>query len=236
MPLILNQRDTESTELMDDENCDRDALNNTYRQFSKINSLISGWKHIYNSRIKPVIKGSDRPYSLLDIGFGGGDIPIKLAQWAAHDKVNLHITAIETDPRALAYAQSIAIPENVTFMHCSSGAMVDSGRTFDFVISNHLLHHLNGHNFHQLLNESEQLSKRLVLFNDIERSDIGYALFNLLSRPVFRSSFITHDGLTSIKRSYTLEELRKQVPNSWDAERLFPFRLLLSYEHKRKSY
>lgn len=232
MPIFFTERDTDSTERMDDPSCDRQALYNTYRQFSTINSILSGWKKIYKSHIKPLAKRADGRLSLLDIGFGGGDIPIKLENWARRDNISLKITAIDTDQRAIDFIHQVNTPPQVTFRHCSSTKLLQSGARFDIVISNHLLHHLHTQDFHKLLDEAKRLSKKRVLFNDIERSDTGYLLFNLLSRPLFRSSFITQDGLTSIKRSYTLQELRHQIPGDWNVQRLFPFRLLLSYQHE----
>lgn len=216
---------------MDDPRCDRMELNNTYRQFSIINSLISRWKYIFETEIKPRCTKTNRSYRLLDIGFGGGDIPLKIAQWAAKNKICLQVTGIEIDKRAYTFARSLEVPDNISYRLQSTSDLLHQNEQFDFVISNHLIHHLNHHSLQKLLYEARQLSTKAVLFNDIERSDIGYALFNLLSRPVFRSSFITADGLTSIKRSYTPEELRQAIPDDWQVMRIFPYRLLLSYYH-----
>jgi 2-polyprenyl-3-methyl-5-hydroxy-6-metoxy-1,4-benzoquinol methylase len=231
MPLFLSTRDTESRELMDDPGCDHGELLNTYRQFGTINSMISGWKQIYKRRIKPNLH-KNKSNSLLDIGFGGGDIPIKIAQWARDDGLKLDITAIETDRRAFNFVQQMDTPSNVTFKHCSSTDLAAQDEQFNFVISNHLLHHLGKIKFQQILDEAKQLSTTGVIFNDLARSDIGYALFNIFSRPVFQSSFITHDGLTSIRRSYTVDELRSAVPAKWIVEKQFPFRLLLRFQHR----
>lgn len=230
MPLLLNHRDTESMEWMDDPDCSTKELFNTYRQFSTINAMISGWKHIYRTRIKPRVD-SKNSISVLDIGFGGGDIPLKLAKWARADNIKMEITAIETDPRAIQFVDTIDTPNNISFEHISSSGLLKNRKRFDIVISNHLLHHLRPPEFDTLLAEAKKLSTKAVFFSDIERSDIGYVLFNLFARPVFRSSFITHDGLTSIKRSYTLQELRQAVPADWNVERKVPFRLILSYSH-----
>lgn len=217
---------------MDDPVCDREALFNTYRQFSVINALISQWKSIYQKYIRPYALSNDNQCSILDIGFGGGDIPVKLAKWCHADNIIPQITAIETDERAFEFIQEVDHPETVSFKLASSSEMTERDQRFDFVISNHLLHHLDGNNFYTILQEARTLSSHRVLFNDIERSDIGYILFNLLSRPIFRSSFITEDGLTSIKRSYTRSELAKKIPNGWQVHTLFPYRLLLTYEHE----
>lgn len=232
MPIFLQQRDTEAREHMDDPNCDREELFNTYRQFSTINSLISRWEKIYNQEIRPACADASRTYRLLDIGFGGGDLPIKISNWARRDHINLEITAIDSDSRAFEFVQHLEVPEKVTFKAISLSELLKGDSSFDFVISNHLLHHLRIDDLQKILDDASSLSRKKVLFNDIERSDVGYLLFNLFSRPLFRSSFITEDGLTSIRRSYTAQELEAIVPSSWTVSKIFPYRLLLSYEHE----
>lgn len=231
MPLFLSSRNTSETERMEDPNCEREELENTYEQFKTINALISQWKALYRKELRPYLRTSDQN-KILDIGFGGGDIPIKLAGWAAEDGIDLHITAVDTDERAFHFVQQMEVPDNLEFLNCSSSELLHSGRQYDFVLSNHLLHHLSPDDLLSTLSEARQLSRRGVLFNDIRRSDLGYLLFNMLARPVFRSSFITQDGLTSIKRSYTPSELAQAVPRGWQVRKLFPFRLLLTYHHE----
>lgn len=168
---------------------------------------------------------------MLDIGFGGGDIPLKLEKWARRDAIDLSITAIENDPRALDYVKKQQISRSIRFLLATPDALFQNGESFHFVISNHLLHHLSQSELQKMLELAQGLSRYKVLFNDIERGDLGYLLFKLLSRPVFRSSFITHDGLISIRRSYTRDELQRTVPKGWRVTRFFPYRLLLEYDH-----
>lgn len=231
MPLFLSQRDITSQERMDDPDCDPEELKNTYRQFSTINSIISQWRHIYKQEIRPSLQ-TNTPKKLLDIGFGGGDIPIALARWASNEKYDLQITAIDPDPRAIDFVQGLEHPENIEFLQCQASDLDPSKEQFDFVISNHLLHHLSHQQLFDVLSQARELSSEAVIFNDIHRSDWAYLLFNLFSRPVFRSSFITADGLTSIKRSYTKKELLEIVPDDWQVESVFPFRLLLKFYHE----
>jgi 2-polyprenyl-3-methyl-5-hydroxy-6-metoxy-1,4-benzoquinol methylase len=230
MPLFLSKRNIHSSEQMDAPNCDPKELENTYHQFSTINALISQWRKIYVQQIRPHAH-ENKTLTILDIGFGGGDIPIKLAEWADEDGINIEITAIDPDKRAFDFAQKLDHPENVRFLNCSIGELDAGTQKFDFVISNHVLHHLNHEQLVEMLVLSKKLSEKAVIFNDGRRSDAAYLLFNIFSRPVFRSSFITQDGLTSIKRSYTYDELENAVPDDWQVHRLFPFRLLLVHEH-----
>ncbi len=229
MPVFLTKRQPDLVEYMDRDDCDPQLLENTYRQFSTINLLLSQWKRIYKSELRPLME-KGKSYSLLDIGFGGGDVPLQLLKWARHDGLELEITAIETDKRAFEFAGQLDSPEQITFKHCSSTDLVSQSRSFDFVISNHVLHHLSKEQTFNILDEAKNLALQKVLFNDIERSDIGYFLFTTFARLIFRNSFIVPDGLISIKRSYTKAELAEVAPAGWQVQRLFPFRLLLKYD------
>lgn len=230
MPFFLSQRDTFSSERMEDPKCDIEELENTYRQFEKVNILLGRWRYLYKKFIRPHLS-NERSRSLLDIGFGGGDIPRRLKQWAVRDNLLLNITAIDPDPRAFAYVQTHSYSESIEFKNCDLSDLDPAIHSFDFIISNHLLHHLSPSELTTMLEQSRSLCTHTVLFNDLRRSDTAYGLFNLLSRPFFHSSMITEDGLISIKRSYTMRELRDFVPIGWQVRQLFPFRLLLIYQH-----
>ena len=216
-------------EEMDRENADPVLLQNTYRQFEKINGLLSQWKSIYKKEIKPHLNKSC-PNTLLDIGFGGGDVPINIHRWAKRDGFDLQITAIEIDERAYQYANQLGAPEEISFNFQSSRELVEKNLSFDFVISNHVLHHLNEKQFYEMLDDAKLLATKKIVFNDIKRSYLGYSLFNICSRILFSDSYITKDGLTSIKRSYTQKELCDSAPPDWKVKSKFPFRLLLIYD------
>ncbi|MBD3617601.1 MAG: methyltransferase domain-containing protein [Gracilimonas sp.] len=226
---FLTKRQPQLTEEMDREDCNQVLLNNTYRQFSVINRLLSQWKKVYKKELRPLMQ-EEKAYSLLDIGFGGGDVTVKLSEWAEQDGINLKITAIDIDRRALDYVQAEYPAKQIYWKYASSTDLVSEHKKFDFVISNHVLHHLHDNQVPLLLNEAKQLASRKVIFNDIERSSIGYVLFNLFSRLIFNNSFITKDGLTSIKRSFTFKELLAVSPSSWKVKSMFPFRLLLIHD------
>ena len=127
---------------------------------------------------------------------------------------------------AAAFARSLP-PSNVRFEQTDTGRLAGRGATFDFVVSNHLLHHLADEDLPTFLGECAELG-RVVLHNDIARADLAYVGFAALTGPFFRGSFITPDGLTSVRRSFTRKELRSVAPEGWRVSSPYPFRLLLS--------
>jgi 2-polyprenyl-3-methyl-5-hydroxy-6-metoxy-1,4-benzoquinol methylase len=227
---FLKNRQPELVEWMDRPDCDLETLNNTYHQFSTINSLLSGWYRIYKTRIRPLCTDKSKTYTLLDIGFGGGDIPLKLAKWATADNINLDILAIELDDRALKFVEKLDAPTNIKFKKLHSSELIEQGKTFDFVISNHVLHHLKDEEVQNLLEEVDQLAKCRILFSDIERNAVGYALFKVITPLLFQNSFITKDGLISIQRSFTFEELEGIIPKKWKLDQMPLFRLVLTLD------
>lgn len=211
---------------MDDPACDLGKLRATYRHFAAINRRFSGWEVVYARYLRPRMQPG-RAYTLLDIGFGGGDIPRRLLEWAARDGLSLSVTAIDPDARAAAFARSLPPIKGLCFEQTDTRTLAERGARFDFVVSNHLLHHLSASELQGLLQDSAQLG-RTVIHNDIARADTAYLGFALLTGPFYRDSFITPDGLTSVRRAYTPSELRAAVPEGWQVSRPLRYRLLLT--------
>ena len=219
----MRDRASDAVEEMDLPGCDPSRLERTYAQFALVNRAIAGWHGIYRTRVRPRLS-PDSPTTLLDIGCGGGDVSVLLARWAAHDGLRLKVTAIDPDPRAILFARGRHATADVTFRQAATAELIDEGDRYDVVVSNHVLHHLDG--LAAFLAESAMLSRGTVVHNDIRRSPAAYALF-FASSWVLAGSYIRRDGLTSIRRSYTAAELASAAPPGWTVARHAPFRNLL---------
>lgn len=234
MSLGLAARAPELAEIMDGP-CDETRLFATYRHFALANRVVSGWRRLYVQRVRPFAlsggraAGASAATRVLDVGFGGGDIPRALAAWADADGLRLDVTAIDPDERALRFAQSVDGRGRVRYLAATSRELRAAGERFDLVVSNHVLHHLGEDERDALLADSLGFGARLVIHDDIERSALAYAAWAVGALPFAVDSFAHVDGLRSIRRSYTASELAALVPG-WRVERLFPWRLLLIRE------
>ncbi|RBP64243.1 2-polyprenyl-3-methyl-5-hydroxy-6-metoxy-1,4-benzoquinol methylase [Brevibacterium sanguinis] len=228
----LSRRDTRARERMDDPDCDRARLERTYAQFRVVNALVAGWARTYRGLIRPLL--SERgPTTLLDIGSGGGDLARALARWGRRDGYDLRITAADPDARAHDWARRAPAVAGVEYRQALSRDLVTAGETFDVVISNHLLHHLDPAALTALLEDSQRLTRLRCVHSDIHRSRLAYALFSVGTWPFFPGSFIRPDGLTSIRRSFTPAELAAAAPG-WRVESGRPFRVLLIHDAARR--
>ena len=221
----MRRRASDAVEQMDLPDCDPNRLERTYRQFALVNGALSGWHRLYVREIRPLLHTGSTT-TVLDVGSGGGDLAIRLSRWAAKDGLRLHVTGIDPDGRAHAFASSRPPVPGVEFRRAHTTELLGEGLTFDVVISNHVLHHLQPAELQQLLADSKELARTKVLHNDLRRSPAAYALFSVAALP-FRGSFIREDGLTSIRRSYTQQELEALAPPGWHVESSSAFHHLL---------
>ena len=220
---FLAQRDLDAIEEMDRPDCDPGKLERTYAQFGVVNAVVSGWRRTYTSLLRPAFS-PDRTNTLLDIGSGGGDVPRVLACWARLDGFPLDVTAIDPDERAHAFATSRPPLPGLSFRRALSSELVAEGAVFDAVVSNHVLHHLDRGEFTGLLDDSGRLARSVAVHSDIARHPLAYALFSAGTLPL-PGSYIRQDGLTSIRRSYTPDELRRAVSDrqGWRVRTAVPF-------------
>lgn len=223
------QRMPQLVELMDDPHCDLDALRRTYAGFGMLNPVVAGWGATYRRLIRPVLSASE-PRTLLDVGSGGGDLARRLSRLARRDGLLLEVTGADPDARAHEYASAHPAP-GVRFVRAFAGEI---GEEFDFVVSNHVLHHVD--DIPGFLGETRRLARVMTVHSDISRSRAASLAFGALTAPFFPApfalgpvrggSFIRPDGLVSIRRSYTPEELRTAAGPGWRVIAQNPTRLL----------
>ncbi len=224
--MSLSVRDEDLTELMDDPACDPVRLRRTLRRFGLVNRAVSRWGRVYRSHLRPVLAGLERPARILDIGCGAGDVLRRLARLARRDGFAIEALGIDPDARSLAVAEDGERVAGVSYRRAFSRELVAEGARFDVVLSNHLLHHLGPSEFDGLLADSAALADRLCVHSDIARGRLAYAAFSVGIAPIAPGSLLRVDGLRSIRRSYTREELADRLPRGWSAEQPSAFRLL----------
>jgi ubiquinone/menaquinone biosynthesis C-methylase UbiE len=229
----LADRATTLVELMDDPRCDPAVLDRTYRRFTVVNALVSGWRSTFRDEVLPALP-TDRRARVLDLGCGGGDLARSIARWARSAGRTIDVIGVDPDHRAIRAATRVDSP-GVTFRTASSRDLVDAHEQFDAVVSNHVLHHLSDDDRERFLAESAALvgEHGRVVHSDIRRSPSAYRSYAGASWLVSAGTFVRVDGLRSIRRSYTVDELRSVVPVGWDVRPRAPHRLVAVWDARR---
>ncbi len=190
------------------------------------------WRHIH----RYIGSASDthcmnRPVRVLDIGTGGGDIPIVLSRIAARRGVELELHGCDISPTALAHARAQAAAHNAPVQFWS----LDPSRealplSCDIAISNLLLHHLDDERITALLHRLA-LAGTHQLHCDLRRCRRGLALAWLGTRLISRCRMTHVDGPHSVRRALrpdeALERARRAGLNRAIVHRAWPARLVL---------
>lgn len=176
-------------------------------------------------------------YTLLDIATGSADLPRALVEWSRATPTPLSVRATDLHPHTLEAARraSAGFPE-IEVERADALALPYADRAFDFAFCSTALHHFDEEDAVRVLREMARVARRAVVVSDLARSRPALLGAELLAATVWRKNPITrHDGPLSVRRAYTVEELRLLAMRAGlegARVRARPlFRLLLVYRH-----
>lgn len=151
---------------------------------------------------------SDRPYTVLDLATGAGDVPRVLVDWARARGVTLKIDAVDANRSTLEIARKLSrdYPE-IQFLP-GDALTFESGATYDLVCCSLALHHFSEDQAVRLLRHARELSHRFVLVADLERDVATTVGVWLLTELIYRDPMTRHDGRVSAARAFSFEEMR----------------------------
>lgn len=176
-------------------------------EMQRINDVFGGARAL-TTHLFPRLFRHSGPTTLLDLGTGGGGIPLAIARWARQRQIPLQILAVDWAARNLAIARQSALRNDP--IHLIQGDALSlpflPGRV-DYVISSLFLHHLHPDQVIALLRSAYALANRAVIMTDLVRGRAPALAFGLIAPWFARNRLTRHDGALSIRRSYTPVEL-----------------------------
>jgi len=212
MKIVDLSNRAEVVEEMDRLDSRQDRLDRTLLPFPLVNRIFSRYRSLLTcSVLKDMAKDSSRNYRLADLGAGACDIARWLIRRCRARGLRLTICAVEHDPRVARHARAAnaSYPEiQVVEADVWKGEVWKGA---DYVFANHLLHHLSNEECIDLIRQIDRAGPRQYLLSDLMRSAWAYHGFGLTASALFRNSFVVPDGLASIRRGFTLPEVRTLV-------------------------
>lgn len=165
-------------------------------QLNNVGKYLGGDQATFNS-LKVLKKV---PKSIADIGCGGGFITSKLARLYPNAKV----TGIDIDKEAILFANENNKQPNCNFFFNETTDYLD--KNYDLISTCLVCHHFTDEQIIAFLKEAYQKANHAIIINDLQRSVLAWVLFGLISPILFQNKMITHDGLLSIKKSFTRKD------------------------------
>jgi SAM-dependent methyltransferase len=172
-------------------------------------------------------RGLDR-FSLLDVGFGAGDMLRAIARWAEKRDIDVDLTGVDLNPRSEPMARA-ATPPSLPIGFYTGDYRALPG-PFDFIISSQVAHHMTDRQLDEFIRFMEENARRGWLISDLHRHRFAHAGFPLLARIMGVHRIVREDGTLSIARSFRPGEWREVLAHAGITDgvrvaRRFPFRL-----------
>lgn len=231
----LKSRDRQP-EVMDQPGLDRECHFDALRGLGRVNA-ISGVPARLWSRLAGDAAKLDRPFEILDVACGGGDIATALCHLARKNGISVRVSACDISTVALEFAQTRAekCGAEVRFFQRD---LVKEGidREYDAIVCSLFLHHLPEEQVVGLLSDMAQNARRRVLASDLVRSRWGYTLASLGGRLLSRSKVVHVDGPLSVRAAFTIAEISKLAADAGlvgaKVTRCWPARFLLDWSRQ----
>jgi 2-polyprenyl-3-methyl-5-hydroxy-6-metoxy-1,4-benzoquinol methylase len=174
----------------------------------------------------------ERPgFSLLDVGFGDGDLLRAIAAWARKAGKQAALTGVDINPRSAAIARA-ATPPHLAVEYLTGDYLDHVDRRFDLIVSSQVAHHMTHDQLQTFLRTMEAKARLGWQISDLHRHRFSYLGFPLLARVMGWHRIVRQDGQLSIARSFRPGEWRPVLTQAGlgsevTVHRRFPFRLCI---------
>lgn len=220
-----------ATRVREDEQMD-DASLGEQEYASVLNDLerVNAWTFAARPTLDFLARGTRgmSRFSLLDVGFGQGDMLRRIARWARKRGLKADLVGVDLNQKSETVARAATRAD--MRIDYRTGDYADQGR-FDFIVSSLVTHHMTDDQLLAFLRHMESESERGWLVNDLHRRLFPYLGFPLLARLLRVHRIVREDGQLSIARSFRPAEWRSILADAGIPEgkarihRYFPFRL-----------
>jgi 2-polyprenyl-3-methyl-5-hydroxy-6-metoxy-1,4-benzoquinol methylase len=222
-------------ELMDEPELAVPELHRALSGVRRLNTITLSSRLIWNEILPLLRRSNSLPIRLLDIATGFGDIPIALKRKADEHGMDLEVTGLDVNPKAIALAKAEADRAgcNVSFLTADILSN-EMPRDYDIICCSLFMHHLSNIDAALLLTKMAAAARKMVVISDLRRSYAGYLLAVIGTQLFGRSQIVRIDGPRSVRNAFTPEEFEDLV-KTCGLERAvvhkrIPFRMVLRWE------
>jgi len=194
------------SEALDDPATDPALVARMLADIARSNSWLGG-AAAARSGIARLLDPSDRgrTLTLFDIGTGSGDLPRNAVRWAARRGVTLLPLGLERITTAAQLAHQNGMP---MVIGCAS-ALPLRAKSVDIVLASQLVHHLDRDSTIACFRAWSMVARRGVVIADLHRRWFAAPGFRLAGTVLGMHRRTIEDGVTSLQRGYTVDELRE---------------------------
>ncbi len=203
---FLTPRRRRGVEILDSPDVDRKLVTRSLADVARANALFGGISAALDE-LRGALKEVRRTATLLDVGTGLGDIPSRAKEEARRNGVVLTAIGLDSVPELASASRS-----SVDFSVCGDALRLPfPDNSIDIVMCSQVLHHFAGSEASALLREMNRVARARVVVSDIRRSWLSVVGLWLVSFPLRFHAVSRHDGVVSVLRGFTPEDLADTV-------------------------
>jgi SAM-dependent methyltransferase len=230
---ILTPPRKRGVEILDAPDVPASLVTRSLADVARSNALFGGMSAAIEE-VKDALAEVPTACTMLDVGSGLGDIPCRAREVA--EQAGLELTTIGLDS---ALELSRASKTSVSAAVCGDALSLPfADNSIDIVMCSQVLHHFAARDARKVLREMNRVARVRVIVSDIRRSWFAAAGLWLASFPLRFHAVSRHDGVVSVMRGFTPEELvdtvRGAVSRKPTVRRRRGFRVTASWEPSRK--
>jgi 2-polyprenyl-3-methyl-5-hydroxy-6-metoxy-1,4-benzoquinol methylase len=223
-------------EIMDDAGLDPAVYAAVIADLARVNTITRARPPTL-AWLKRQTKGM-RAFTLVDVGFGHGDMLRAIARWARAAGKDARLIGVDLNPRSAPVAEAATDP--------ALGIRYVTGRAEaldiapDFIISSLVAHHMDDAELVAFIRWMQATARRGWLINDLHRHVMAWAGFRLLAAGLGWHPIVAHDGALSVRRAFTRADWHRLLAQAGSGSALaadvrwhLPFRWTVAACHPR---
>lgn len=179
------------------------------RDVRRANTMLGGANAVL-AEVRRLLPKRDSTVTLLDVGTGLADIPLRARQLAHRAGVRLIVVGVD-GAESLAQVSANVLDWTV----CGDARRLPfANNSIDVVTCSQVLHHFEDHEIELVLRELNRVARRAVIVSDLRRSWFAVSGFWLVTWVLGFHAVSRHDGVTSVLRGFTDDDLGAHVQRS----------------------
>lgn len=166
-------------------------------------------------------------FSVIDIGFGHGDMLRAIARWAKRAGRRASLAGYDLNPKSAPVATAASAGLGIDFVTGDA----DGAPAPDFIISSLVAHHMSDDELIDFLRWMDRTARHGWLINDLHRHWLAHHGYRALSALMGVHPIVRHDGALSVRRAFTRAEWQRLLDAAGVAGQIswhLPFRFTVS--------
>jgi len=195
-----------TAELMDEDAADERSLRASLRFIARVNALF-GYTRATLAHLDRFSRSwrSGETVWMLDLATGSADIPRAILRWADRRGHDVRIVAVDRHPLTIRVAAEGPPDPRLQLLQADVFALPFPPASFDYVLTNMFLHHLDDDEIVRVLRTMDRLASRGLIAADILRHRRAYLWIKLFT--TFSARMVRHDATASVAQALTRDEV-----------------------------